>query len=249
MHMKLNNSSQKPLYMQLKQIITEDIARGKYKTGSQLPPEAEICERYGVSRITVRRAIADLVKEGILHRQQGKGTFVREHKVKRELFEVGSFSEHTTASGKTPSSQILSNTVISADEELAKVFRQPVGAPLLRLHRLLFIDQEPFIIETSYYPLTLLPDLEKYIGEFPSTYNTLKQRYGINMTRFEKRLEVVYATPHEAELFMCDHGTPMFLLEKLTFDQQGRAIHLSKSLMMTSKVVFTLEVDKSGAGQ
>jgi len=244
--MKLNNSSQKPLYVQLKQIITEDIARGKYKTGAQVPPESELCSRYGVSRITVRRAIADLVKEGILHRQQGKGTFVREHKIKRELFEVGSFSEHTTASGKTPSSQILSNTVVPADEEMAKVFRQPAGSPMLRLHRLLFIDQEPFIIETSFYPLRLLPDLEKHIGEYHSTYSTLKQRYGVSMTRFEKRLEVVYATPYEAELFMCDNGTPLFLLEKLTYDQQGRPIHLSKSLMQTSRVVFTLEVDKSG---
>ncbi|KWX69473.1 transcriptional regulator [Paenibacillus riograndensis] len=244
--MKLNNLSQKPLYFQLKQILKEDVERGVYKAGQQLPPEAELCEMYGVSRITARRAITDLVEEGILHRQQGKGTYVKEAKVMRELISVGGFSELTTASGKTPSSQILFNKVIQADEKLAKTFNIAPHDPILNVHRLLFIDNEPFIIETSYYPLNLLPDLEKHIGESASTYSILKKRYNVELCRSQKTLEVVAASEYDADLFRCDRGTPLFAIEKASFDKSDRLIHLSNSLYMTNKVIFTIDTKKSG---
>lgn len=244
--MKLNVSSQSPLYLQLKQIIKEDISRGVYKAGQKLPPEAEIGKTYGVSRITVRRAITDLVEEGILHSQQGKGSYVRELKEKRELISVGSFSDITTTSGKTPSSQILSNIVIEADKKLADTFKIRENDPVLKLHRLLFIDNQPFIIETSYFPLGILPDLEKYIGESPSTYQILKNRYAIEPTYSEKTLEMILSTEYESNLFHCDRGTPLYLLDKISYDQEDRPIHYSQSVYMASKVIFTINTGKRG---
>ncbi|MFB5674206.1 UTRA domain-containing protein [Paenibacillus terreus] len=244
--MKLNVSSQSPLYLQLKQIIKEDISRGVYKAGQKLPPEAEIGKTYGVSRITVRRAITDLVEEGILHSQQGKGSYVRELKEKRELISVGSFSDITTTSGKTPSSQILSNIVIEADEKLADTFKIRENDPVLKLHRLLFIDNQPFIIETSYFPLGILPDLEKHIGESPSTYQILKNRYAIEPTYSEKTLEMILSTEYESNLFHCDRGTSLYLLDKISYDQEDRPIHYSQSIYMASKVIFTINTGKRG---
>lgn len=244
--MKLNNTSEKPLYLQLKQIIKEDIVRGAYAAGQQLPPEAELCDMYGVSRITARRAVSDLVDEGILRRQQGKGTFVMESKLKRELISVSGFSELTMASGKTPSSQILSTAVIRPDEAVAALFRCGPDESVLKLHRLLFIDNEPFILETSHYPLQHLPGLEKHIGESASTYGILKARYGIEVTRSEKTLEVVSASEYEAGLLQCDRGTPLFAVEKRSFDTGRRLIHISHSLFVAGKVMFTIEADKSG---
>ncbi|MEW9668394.1 GntR family transcriptional regulator [Ammoniphilus sp. 3BR4] len=239
--MKLNNSSQNPLYIQLKQIIKEDILRGKYKPGQQLPPESELCKTYGVSRITTRRAITDLVEEGVLYSHQGKGTFVKLSKEKRELVSLGSFSELTIESGKKPSSQILSSSIVDADESLAEKFKLQVGESLLKLHRLLFIDDEPFIIETSYYPLIFMPNLEKHIWESSSTYSILKSRYNIEIMRSSKTLEIVFASDYEANLFHCDLGAPLFATEKLSYDQEDRPIHLSYSLYMANKVIFTLD--------
>lgn len=242
--MKLNVSSQSPLYLQLKQIIKDDISRGVYKAGQKLPPEAEIGKTYGVSRITVRRAITDLVEEGVLHSQQGKGSYVRELKEKRELISVGSFSDMTTMSGKTPSSQILSNLVIEADDKLASTFKIKPNDPVLKLHRLLFIDNQPFIIETSFFPLEILPDLEKYIGESPSIYHILKERFGVEPAFSEKTLEVILAAEYESSLFHCDRGTPLYLLGKITYDQQDRPVHYSQSVYMSSKVIFTINSGK-----
>ncbi|WP_217595079.1 UTRA domain-containing protein [Cohnella sp. GbtcB17] len=245
--MKLNVSNQNPLYLQLKQIIKEDISRGVYKAGQKLPPEAEIGKTYGVSRITVRRAITDLVEEGVLHSQQGKGSYVRELKEKRELISVGSFSDMTTASGKTPSNQILSNLIIDADEKLAETFRIAVGDPVLKLNRLLFIDNEPFIIETSYFPLAHMPDLEKYVAASSSTYQILKSKYGIEPAYSDKTLEVVLASDYESGLFQCDRGTPLYLIDKITYDKQDRPLHYSQSQYLTSKVIFTIHTGKRGS--
>jgi GntR family transcriptional regulator, frlABCD operon transcriptional regulator len=241
--MKLNNSSEKPLYFQLKQVLKDDIFRGKYKPGEKLPPESELCKLYGVSRITSRRAITDLVQEGVLYSLQGKGTFVKEMKEKRELISVGGFSEMTSASGKQPSSQILSNQIIRADEQLCEKFGIAIGEPVLKLHRLLFIeDTLPFIIETSFFPLNLFPNLEKHIGVSPSTYQILKEKYEIEFSRSKKTLEVVLASDYEANIFECDLGFPLFSIEKLTFDTQKRPVHFSKSLYMTNRVVFNIDV-------
>jgi GntR family frlABCD operon transcriptional regulator len=241
--MKLNESSHTPLYSQLKQLIKEEINRGKYLPGQQLPSESIFCEKYSVSRITARRAITDLVKEGVLHSQQGKGSFVKEAKVKRELISVGGFTESTTASGKNPSSQILSNTIITADDHLMSVFKVEPNEEFLKLHRLLFIDNQPFIIETSYYPLKNLPGLEQFIGEQTSTYKILKDRYNVEITRSEKTMDVVTATDYEAKLFRCDVSTPLYFIEKTAYDQQKRPIHLSQSLFVTTKVSFTFTVE------
>lgn len=241
--MKLNDASFTPLYSQLKQVIKEEIIRGTYLPGQQLPSESVFCEKYGVSRITARRAITDLVKEGVLQSLQGKGTFVKEAKVRRELISVGGFTESTMESGKTPSSQILSSTVISPDEHLMSVFKLNPDDELLNLHRLLLIDNEPFIIETSYYPLKFLPKLEQFIGEKTSTYKILKEKYNIEITRSEKTMDVVTATDYEAKLFRCDVSTPLYLIEKTAFDQYKRPIHLSKSLFVTNKVTFTFTVE------
>ncbi|WP_010277928.1 GntR family transcriptional regulator [Paenibacillus senegalensis] len=242
--MKLNNASDKPLYLQLKQIIMDDIKSGKYQAGEKLPPENELCEQYGVSRITARRAIMDLVDEGILHRKQGKGTFVKDWKVKREIISVGGFSELTTASGKLPSSQILSTNLIEADEKLAEIFSMTDDKRLLRLHRLLYIDNEPFIIETSYYPLASFPDLEQHISESPSTYGILKNRYGIEITRSDKLLDVVLASNEAVELFRCDVGIPLYAIERTSYDQKERPVHYSYSLLMTSKVKFVINAKR-----
>lgn len=242
--MKLDISSQKPLYVQLKEIIKEEISRGGYKPGQKLPPESEMCETYGVSRITVRRAIADLVNEGFLNSQQGKGSYVQEIKVKRELISVGSFSDMTTASGKTPSAQILLNLVEETDEKLEQIFHVKSRSRVLKLRRLLFIDDQPFIIETSYFPLELLPDLERFIGESSSTYHVLKKRYGIEPAYSKKTLEVVQCIEEEANLFRCDLGASLYRIDKVTYDEQDRPLHYSQSLYMTSKVIFTIDTEK-----
>ncbi|PYI51348.1 UTRA domain-containing protein [Paenibacillus flagellatus] len=243
--MKLNNTSQEPLYLQLKNIIKEDIHRGNYKAGEQLPPEEELCETYGVSRGTVRKAIMDLVGEGILKRHQGKGTFVREESmIKRELFSMGGYSETATTTGEPLRPHILSCSVIGADDYLASFFRVEPGDRILELKRAHYIRDEVLIFETAHYSLDRFPGLERFILESPSTYSTLKRRYNIEMTYSEKTLELAYATEEEASILNCDPGTTLYVIERKSYDDDNAPIHISSSLYKTNRVKFTITVNQ-----
>ncbi|MFC4660732.1 UTRA domain-containing protein [Oceanobacillus aidingensis] len=242
--MKLNGMSEKPLYLQLKEHLKSEINMGKYSQGERLPPESEICDVYGVSRITTRRAIMDLVDEGILLRKQGKGTFVQDTKHKRELISVGGFSELTSSSGNEPHTKIISSKLV--DQEKCKYeFSISKDSNLLELHRLLYIDNTPFILETSYYPLELLPDLEKLISSTKSTYQILKEEYNIRIVSSYKTVNIGYATVEEGKLLNCDTGSILYNVEKISSDQNERYIHFSKSLFIADKVTFTLNIDRN----
>ncbi|MED4911257.1 GntR family transcriptional regulator [Brevibacillus centrosporus] len=198
--MKLNNSSLKPLYLQLKEVIKEDINRGVYKVGQQLPPEGELCEMYGVSRITTRRAITELVEAGILQRQQGKGTFVTASKLKRELIAVNGFSEFLTQTGKMPQPRIVSTTILEADEVIAAPLQISPGTSILQLKRLHYVNDAPLVWETVYYPLTRFPNLEKHIAESISTYQVLKKYYDVQPASNLKTLQVLTTMKNMAKV-------------------------------------------------
>ena len=100
---KLNSDASKPLYEQLMQKIKNSISNGELQVGTRIPAEQEMCSSYGVSRITVRKAITELEKQGILEKKQGKGTFVTVPAIRRKLHEVNSFHDTCRMNGKKPS--------------------------------------------------------------------------------------------------------------------------------------------------
>ncbi len=243
--MKLNNASLKPLYIQLMEVIKEDVNRGVYKVGQQLPPEGELCEMYGVSRITTRRAITELVEAGILQRQQGKGTFVTASKLKRELIAVNGFSEFLTQTGKMPQPRIISTTILEVDEAIAAPLQIPPGTSTLQLKRLHYVNDAPLVWETVYYPLTRFPDLEKHIAESISTYQVLKKYYDIQPASNLKTLNVIMATQEEAQLLRCSIGSPLYQIDKVAYDEQGTPFHSSSSLIPTDRVTFTINTGQN----
>lgn len=244
---KLNNASQIPLYHQLKQIIIEDIKTGKYDIGEQLPTETELCDSYHVSRITVRRAIADLVSEKVLYKKQGKGTFVSESKIERELISIGSFSDITTESGKAPSTQILETKIKKTTKELCKKLKIAPEDDVLELKRLLRINGEPFIFEISHYPISRFPDIETHISSHQSTYKILRKYYDVEIVKAEKTLDIKLSNEEQSEIFGCDPNSILYLLEKTAFDKNNEIVHVSNSFFLASKVTFTFTVNSDEA--
>ncbi|SFJ53111.1 GntR family transcriptional regulator, frlABCD operon transcriptional regulator [Halobacillus dabanensis] len=241
--MKLNNASSKPLYMQVKELITADIENGIYKPGEQLSSESELCRVYDTSRITIRRAILDLVDEGVLTRQQGKGTFVNEGKIQRELIAMSGFSQFVEEMGEVPKTSILSIEKVVASEfkpKLAEVLKENQHTPLLELRRLHFLGDTPMIYEASYYSLSRFPNLENLIKENPSTYQTLKKHYDVQPMFNEKKLNGKTATTDVADYLNISKGSPLFEMEELVSCDYNIPIHFSTSLLPANKVTFTL---------
>ncbi|WP_209123622.1 GntR family transcriptional regulator [Alkalihalobacillus sp. BA299] len=238
--MKLNNSSSIPLYVQLKDIIKSEINNGHYKHNQQLPTEVELCNIYGVSRITARRAVSDLVEEGFLKRQQGKGTFVKEKILKRELISVNGFSEHIIESGEKPNSQILSCDEVEGNSELYEMLNVNEDSPLLQLKRLLYIDDEPFVLEIAHYPLERFQNLQEYITQSKSTYGTLSKKYGVKFASNTKTINVVLADAEQSKYLKCDLGQPLYFIEKVAYDVNKVPVHTSFLYLRADRAKFTI---------
>lgn len=231
----------KPLYVQLKETIKKDIEAEKYAKDTQLPTEKELCDMYNVSRITIRRAIIELEREGVVQKQHGIGTFVtNKKKIKRDLISVAGFSEFLVQTGKQPKTKIISTEVLKASNWISEILNVPMKAPVLEIRRLHLIDNDPVHLETSYYSLRKFPDLEQHIEESNSIYSILKERYSTKAVKNHKTLAAVFPTLEQAKLLQLTQDNIVFEVEKWAYDQKGEIIHFAKSYLPADKVSFTI---------
>jgi GntR family transcriptional regulator, frlABCD operon transcriptional regulator len=240
--MKTNSKkTSMPLYIQLKEDIKKSIQSGEYRVGSQIPTEVELCNMYGISRITTRRAIKELEEEGILQKQHGIGTFVMANSMlKRELVSVDGFSEFLVQSGKVPKTKILNTAIINMNELRMESLDIVLEEPILHIKRLHLIDQEPIHLENSYFSLKQLPDLDKHLEESSSIYSIIKNRYKIEMVKNKKILNVIKPNSEQAELLHCAQDTPIYKIEKVAYSDKRLPIQLAQSYLPTNKVTFTI---------
>ena len=124
----LNQDVMTPLYVQLMDEVEKDIREGKYKPGDKIMTEAEMAKFYGVSLITVRKAIGSLMEKGLVVRRQGKGTFVTKPKISRDMKKLQSFSEMCEQMGAVPGAKMLENRLVKADAKVAKALASKKAA-------------------------------------------------------------------------------------------------------------------------
>ncbi len=203
--MKLNTDSRIPLYYQLLDVIEEKIRSEAWPRGEKIPAERELCEMYGVSRITVRKAIEELTRSGKLKRIQGKGTFVAEHPITQQLGMVYSFSQEMEKQGKISSTKVLDIEIIAADDKLADRLNIEQGEQVIVLKRLRLADDQPIMYERTYFKKQRYEKLLEVDFNKVGLYKTLELEFGIKSTRAEERFRACELTINEAELL---HAKP-----------------------------------------
>ncbi|NDJ79072.1 MAG: GntR family transcriptional regulator, partial [Chloroflexi bacterium] len=166
-----------PLHAQLKEALTNAIMRGEYKPGDKLPSQRHLCEQYGMSHMTVRRAINELVNDGVIYSIPGKGLFVKTV----EYATLYGLHEHISRLGMTASTHVLDAKLIHASTIMAEMLHVPVGTTLVYLHRLRYADGDPLAITTAYLPHHLCPDLLEKPGATESLLHTLRTEYGLHL--------------------------------------------------------------------
>ena len=221
----------KPKYQQIKDLLLGSIQSGALDDGACLPPERELCERYDVSRVTVRKAIKELEDEGAVYRIQGKGTFLRrpQNKITQVLTRLTSFTEDMLSRGMTAGSRIL------LTEQVAP------GAPVILFRRLRLADGEPMAIETSYLNDKLFhPMLDKYTGG--SFYSFMRDELGLVPRRAVQSLEVADIPEWEAKLLGDPGRSVALLMCRQTFDASDRPIEYVVSKYRSDKYRFHIEL-------
>jgi GntR family transcriptional regulator len=236
----LEASSNLPLYQQLQRALREAIDRRILDANDALPAERDLAEEFGVSRITVRKAIDGLVNEGLLMRRQGSGTFVR-GRFEKNFSLLTSFSEDMRARGRTPRSEWLKRASGTVTPEEALTLRSSPGTPVYRFNRLRFADDAPMSVEYATIVAACLPSLEAVED---SLYQALEQA-GNRPVRALQRLRAVLLTREQAELLRAKPGDAGLLVERLGFLQNGRAIEFSQSYYRGDTYDFVAELSAS----
>jgi GntR family transcriptional regulator len=210
---------------------------GELGEGTALPSERELAEQHGVSRLTLRQAVSELVLEGRLVRRQGSGTFVSRPKFVQPLALV-SYTEGMRAQGVRPGRGLVTLEHLPADEQLADELMVDTGAVVLHLERVLTADGERVGLESTYLPDARFPDLIGMFDPKTSLYAFLRDELGVEFGQAVERLETVLATPREALLIGTNPALPMLLMHRVTYDVDGRPIERVRSLYRGDRFSF-----------
>lgn len=182
----------RPMYLKIAQQLIDQISSGELAEGSMLPTESELQETFGVSRVTIRKAMTVLVEQDLLFRKRGHGTYVKGKKAVHNAFQLSGFVEDITAQGKTPSSKIITFEVIESNEFIADKLKIKPSDEIYSIKRIRLIDDEPEILEHTYLPVNLFPDLS--IGAMrKSKYEYIEKDKGfkIKLSRQSAKPEIL----------------------------------------------------------
>ncbi|MCP4397212.1 MAG: GntR family transcriptional regulator [bacterium] len=231
------------LYLQLYDIIKENILSGKYHPDEKIPSARELSETHNVSRITVEKAIEVLVQENLIYRVQGKGSFVTSTKLHRSLPKLYSFSEDMRELGLVPGSHVLELRVEEAGEHIRNVLRLPANlTQVTKLARVRLVNDEPILIETTYIPVYLCPGLVECDFEKGSLYQTLDEQYHLTLEYAEEHYEITRMKAREADLLQCREDTCAFSIERLTFLETNRQIEYTRAIGRGDRLHFTVKL-------
>ncbi len=245
----LDRTSAIPLYYQLKQWLIDQIERGVFAPGSQIPPELELCERFQVSRGTVRQATKELIAEGRLYLVRGLGTFVATpHKHRWSLSDFVSMAETLQRQGARFATRVLEVSRRPADPHVATELQIETGSPVVYVRRVRSLHDEPLVIFESYLPEKLAAPLLQTDLTDRSLYGTLEEVCGVRVVAVEHTLSVRLATAEEAHLLGVSPGSPVHDFEEVAYDASGMPVDYSLSIFRGDKSRFYVRSARVPAG-
>jgi GntR family transcriptional regulator len=219
--MAINRQSKMPLHEQLYEILRSSIQRGDWEVGEMIPTEPELIEQYEVSRITVRQALNRLVNEGLIYRQQGRGTFVAEPTLEQGLTRIISFTEDMHQRGLVPGTHVLFEGLVPAPDDIADQLQVSAGEELARLERLRLANQKPMSIEESYLVHRYCPAVLEYDYSETPLREILQRQYDVRIVRARQTIRAVIATPEQAELLGSEGPASLLFVERVSYSQHN----------------------------
>ena len=221
---RLSMDSDIPLYTQLVGIIKQNISSGELGVGDLLPSEAELCRAMGISRNTVRQAIGELEEEGLVVRKRGKGTFVADPNARGKCVRY-SFTTEISSMGKVPSSTMVDFGIIVPPPEISRKMQLQEGTTVYCFTRVRNVDGEPLILETSYYPQFIYPNLTRELVQTHSIYSLL-YHVGINLLHVPQ-------------------GSCAFYHQRRTKTEDGRIYEYTCSYIRADRVTLDVHMQKN----
>jgi GntR family transcriptional regulator len=213
----LNKNDVLPLYVQLKRLLREEILTGLYKDGDIIPSEIQMSQKYGITRTTVRRAIADLVNDGLLSQVHGKGTYVCLKEIRYNIWNFGGFTDYITKKDEKPHSIVINKEIIEFGNRKYLVIQR--GRGVIKGNDLIFLT-----MDTSKIPLDIFPGLEDYDFSINSIYQVMRTVYGVYPKRAELSMNSVISDSLMRKTFGLKKDMPLLLAMGNVHDNANRII-------------------------
>jgi GntR family transcriptional regulator len=231
-----------PLHEQISSHLREQIAEGTLAPDEQLPSENELCKRFGVSRVTVRRALQTLEADGLIYRRQGLGSFVSDRRVHQGLVRLTDFAQDMERAGITPSSAVLLSCTERSTPALATALGVEADAPLLRLDRLRLGDGEPVALDRTWLPPFYAQLLEGQDLTEETIYEVLEREYEIPILSGRYRITAAAADPEAARVLQVHPGEALLVIERTSRTVGDRAVYFQRRLYRSDRVAYELEL-------
>ncbi|OGW36435.1 MAG: hypothetical protein A2Y97_14020 [Nitrospirae bacterium RBG_13_39_12] len=238
----INRENLQKLYLQLCEIIKRKIESKEWGVGSQIPTEDDLCKMYDVSRATVRAAVLELVRQGYLYRQQGKGTFVKQLTTD-ELVMLTSFRELMLEPGVEFSTEILAQTTMMPIGNIGNLLNISPDKHIIYIKRITIVDGKPVIIQEVHIPLHLCSQLLDEDVAVNSLFSLFK-KHKIDITRIRNYFGITYLSAEEAQAFNLTEGAPILLLNQLFFSGETPIMYI-RSIKRQDSFGFAIEFKKS----
>lgn len=227
-----------PLYKKIANKIKDDISHAELSHGDAIPSETKLAQTYGASRVTIREAIKLLVDEGILYRIQGSGTYVGHEKIEHNISKLQGFTEEMSNLNNQPTNKVLEFQLINPSDKVAEILKIGTDEKIYYIKRLRYADKEPLILEESYLPMDLFPDLSidimthskyKYIG---SKGYKIDKRYG----------KIIPVLPDQELMDLLNIGkeNPLLFMEANSVFENGTVFEYSKIYFHPYKYNFNI---------
>lgn len=239
----LNKQSPIPMYIQIEEQLKQQIQQGDFSIGMAIPSERELTERFGVSRMTVRQSITNLVNDGLLYREKGRGTFVASPKVEQPLNGLTSFTEDMLARGMVPSNEIITFEIRDPEADILADLRMQTGEKVYFIERIRFADEKTMAIERTYLPVARFPDLHRDLLQ-GSLYAMIEHNQQLKISHATQRMEAGMVKKEDAELLQINVPAAILMIERISYLAGDLPFELVRSTYRADRYKFTTDIQR-----
>jgi GntR family transcriptional regulator len=239
----LDRQSHIPMYAQIEEELKRRIKDGEVAVGSAIPSERELTEQFGVSRMTVRQSITNLVNEGLLYREKGRGTFVASPKVEQPLNGLTSFTEDMKARGLTPSNKVIRFEKAQPEPDIAQELQLAAGDEVYTVERIRYANEKPMALERTYLPVKLFPILNEQALD-GSLYSLIEQDQQQSISHASQRMEAALVRKEEAELLQIAMPSAILIIERVSYLTNGTPFEVVRSIYRADRYKFITEIQR-----
>jgi GntR family transcriptional regulator len=240
--MEIERRSGIPLHEQISSWLKEEMAAGRLPPESQLPSEHELCDRFGVSRVTVRRALQTLDADGLIYRRPGLGSFVCDRRMSHGLVRLTDFAQDMGRAGIRATSRVLARGTEPCPELIAERLGLSPGAPVLRLERLRLGNGEPMAVDVTWIPPYYAQLLEGHELVLETIYQVLEREYGIQAVSGRYRISAATADEETARRLEVEPGDALMVLDRTTRTLGQKVLYYQRRFLRADRMAYELEV-------